>query len=797
MLPARLSAQSIESEPTSEPTTAPASQPASQPATEPAAAQAPAVESPIPLAEIANRASDTIASLRRTRSSVDAMSSVTQISNDLPAMTTDINARYGETEKIVYVSPPIETLQSLEQNWIGVAKTIDAWRDELTARANQLESNVRDLASQQQVWKQVETAAEANGAPAETVSRVNEVNAQIALAITAVEKRRAQVLSLQTRVSEQAGRVSDARNMVEQAQSVALSRLLDQDAPPIWSSRAVPANRDVILQASRESFSDQRTMLESYASRQKIRFLVHAIVFVLLALLLRWAKKHVDEWSMTEPNLKRTALIFSVPFATAALIAAFCSAWIYPHAPRLLWSIIGAAGLVPAVIVLRKLLEPRLRVVLNALVVFYFIDQARRVTASQQLFVRWLFVLEMLGAALFILWFIRSGRLDAVLKPKTNRTATLTRLLVRGAFILFAVAFVANVFGFVGLSDLLGHATLASAYVGVIFYALTRVLDGLLMVALRSYPLANFKSIRDSRQIIWQRMRWVMHLGMLALWALITLEVFSIQSVTVDFIRSVFDAQLRIGSLRFSLGSILAFLITLYAAVLISRFARFILEEDVYPRVHLERGLPYAISTLLHYAILIGGFILAIAAMGYDMTKFTILAGAFGVGLGFGMQNIVNNFVSGLILLFERPIQIGDTVEIDNVVGTITRIGIRASVIRTVNGSAVIYPNATLISNRVTNWTLSSRKRRIDIPVSVVHGSDPKRVIELLCSVAAAHELIEKKPEPEAVLVNIMPGMLNFELRAWTEKPDQWVKIRSDLAVGMNDVLTQNGITIK
>jgi len=121
---------------------------------------------------------------------------------------------------------------------------------------------------------------------------------------------------------------------------------------------------------------------------------------------------------------------------------------------------------------------------------------------------------------------------------------------------------------------------------------------------------------------------------------------------------------LEVGSLAISLGNVLAFLITVWAAFLLSRFLHFMLEEDIYPRVRLARGVPYAISTMVNYVILLVGFLFAVAAMGIDMTNFTILAGAFGVGQGFGLQNIVNNFVSGLILLFERPVNVGDVIQV-------------------------------------------------------------------------------------------------------------------------------------
>jgi len=229
---------------------------------------------------------------------------------------------------------------------------------------------------------------------------------------------------------------------------------------------------------------------------------------------------------------------------------------------------------------------------------------------------------------------------------------------------------------------------------------------------------------------------------------------------------------------------------------LLSRFLRFVLDEEVYPRVHLPRGMPYALATLVHYFVLVVGVLIGLAAAGVKLDRFALLAGAFGVGIGFGMQNIVNNFVSGLILLFERPLQVGDTVQIGGVYGEIRRIGIRSSTVRTFEGAEVIVPNGTLIADPVTNWTLSDRMRRIDVPVSVAYGSEPEQVLELLRSVAAAHALVVDAPAPTAIFLGFGEFALNFELRAWTDRSDRWVQVRSELGIAVFKALTGAGIAI-
>jgi small-conductance mechanosensitive channel len=199
---------------------------------------------------------------------------------------------------------------------------------------------------------------------------------------------------------------------------------------------------------------------------------------------------------------------------------------------------------------------------------------------------------------------------------------------------------------------------------------------------------------------------------------------------------------------------------------------------------------------VLHYTLLFGGFVLAISALGVDLNRFTILAGAFGVGIGFGLQNVVNNFVSGLIILVERPIQVSDTVQLGELIGTVERVGIRSSTVRTWEGAEVIVPNASLISEQLTNWTLSNRRRRIDVRVGVAYGTDPNRMIELLLSVARANRETLAFPAPVALFLGFGDSSLDFELRAWTDDIDQSPNLRSELNLGIHRALAEAGIEV-
>jgi small-conductance mechanosensitive channel len=183
--------------------------------------------------------------------------------------------------------------------------------------------------------------------------------------------------------------------------------------------------------------------------------------------------------------------------------------------------------------------------------------------------------------------------------------------------------------------------------------------------------------------------------------------------------------------------------------------------------------------------------------MGINLSNYAVLAGAFGVGLGFGLQNIMNNFMSGLILLFERPIKVGDTVQIDaNTIGRVERIGIRASVILLTNGSELIMPNGNLISNPVTNWTLSNCERLIEIPVSIAPKANARRALELLTECAKAHSAVLKNPPPQSVILSLAAASTGLRLRCWVDAEEDWMKVTSEITLALQAALEKENIPL-
>jgi small-conductance mechanosensitive channel len=750
---------------------------------------------PIPLTTVPVEVQAAMTSLEEIGASVSRdQSSAGDIAGSLSNLTSEIDATIAEDMRLLAASPSLDVLYRLKSIWQNFGDDLSALARELAERATSLEEERARLDQMKKTWQATLQSAEQPDTPQPFLQSVQKVVDSIERTRQVAESSREQVLTLQGRLSEQEARVRTALSSVEQSQNRALKSLLLRDSPPIWSGE-ISLGREWEKQSG-ASFSSQLKASTAFAKQHPFAFLIHALLIVLIATALQLMRRRMRRVTEEKPDLQRAVPILDLPVSMAFVLSLLIVAPIYPQAPRFIQAIMGTAALIPTVLILRKLLQPNSYPILSALVVMYFVGQLRLLAAALPHSGRLLFLGQMLGGSLFLIWLLRSWHLPTAAAETHGRLWRGIRAIAIIGLIILPAAFLANIFGYVNLGNLLGIIFLKSVFVAAMLYTAIRIFEGLIIIALQVRPLGSLRVVSLHRPMLQRRTCRVLEFLAFLFWLSLMLNFFGLLTPLTATTKAALNANLGIGSLNISVHSILAFLIAIWASFLVSRFLRFLLEEDVYHHFHLAPGIPYATSTMLHYAILLLGFFIALGALGIDLTKITLLAGAFSVGIGFGLQNVINNFVSGLILLFERPIKIGDMIEVSGIAGEVRRIGIRASVIRTADGSEVIVPNGSLISSNVTNWTFSDVLRAIEVSVNVVGGADPQRVFELLKSTAAGHPGVAKEPSPQVYVVNFTAGSITFQLRVWTDQYHEWAQLRSDLSVAVNDALAREKIAI-
>lgn len=770
---------------------APASAPA--PGAPAAAAPAEAAAPAISLADVAEQAEVALAQVRRldSRGRIDDL--IEASAEELPALARDISFRARETQQVLTKRATLQSIRNLEEGWSDIEQRSAAITKGLTRSALRLDEDLKELEKLETTWDTTKKAAIDAAAPPTVLTRVREVDSSVAAAKKRVLADRTKVLDLQGKSADIGARAAQTRQALAEARERAAARLLYRDSLPLWDAAFWSSAGERFSGEAKEDLLNQAAALREYADEQGWRFVLHVLFFLSLAGLLSKARSKIHVLIETDGSLRRAAKVFDLPLISAMLIGMLVSTWFYPRAPRMLWIVVSVLGAAPVLVFIRRTIDASIYPVLYAAVGFYLADRLRDVFAPFPNISRLMLLAETLLVLLFCLWTLRRSARSPTAPPWTQAaTWRVIRIAIWLVLWLFIFALLSNAGGYALVADLIVRTVLGSAYTAVVLYALMRVGEGIVQGLLYVFPISLLGMVRWHKSLILGRInRWLRWAAVLS-WIGLTLQGPGLLPALTASVETLWKAALHIGTFTLTVGNIFLFFFILWAAYTLSRITRFILDEEVFPKVRLERGLPYAISTMLHYVLLFSGFVLALGAIGVDMTKFTILVSAFSVGIGFGLQNIVNNFVSGLIVLFERPIKVGDIIQIDDMTGRVQRIGIRASVVHSTAGSEVIIPNGKLISDKVTNWTLSNQLRQIAVPVITKPDVDVADLKQLLLEIAGKNPLVAKKPAPEALFIKRGLDNFEFELRIWTGELDAWLQVKSDLTTEIDQALRQS-----
>lgn len=777
----------------------------------PSPTPAPAAEpspTPIPISDVVQAAEDVNRRLAAGEAKISKDSSVTDVTSGLQAQTDEVRALSSRTELVLARIPSLEALEDLDDEWRQAASPIPGWKARLQALSDEISDQLKDLQRTHDAWialrdsvEGAQTGENAEAAagdlpasvPASIRQKIREVIQSVVSARKRLTEKRRALLNLQTRLSEREDLIQDRRTEIVSERDKALSNLLVRDYPPIWEAGAFEGN---IRDDLGVTFSRMYAELYRYARENTLRIGIHLFLTLLLVGSLFFVRRRAVDLIEKEPKLRRAVSVFAVPLATSFLLSIALSGFIYPKAPVLLDAILTALILIPGYVVLERIIQRPLVPTLRVLVILFLVDVFSDLFATLSYVLRSFLIIETVVVLGLLVWLYRTRRGIEAGRPDHSRLARILHVIVPFASIPFIISLAANIFGYVSLARLLAKGMLESAYLALLIYALYMVLDGLIVFAFRVRPLSDLMMVRTHGELLHRKLsnffKWVA----IILWLLLVLNNLYLLRPGVTRIRDVLTAELAIGSLDFSLSDIVLFGLTVWFAYLISRITRFVLEEDVYPRANLAGGVGYAVSTILHYLVLLAGFFIAISAVGMDLTRFAILAGAFGVGLGFGLQNIVNNFVSGIILLFERPFNVGDMIQVGDNTGSLKSIGLRASIISTPEGADVIVPNGQLLSEEVTNWMAADQRKRLEINVGVKYGTDPADVLNILTEVGNEHLDILEEPPPQILFLGFGDNSLDFQLRVWADNESTWWITRSDLYIGVYKALNAAGIEI-
>ncbi len=237
----------------------------------------------------------------------------------------------------------------------------------------------------------------------------------------------------------------------------------------------------------------------------------------------------------------------------------------------------------------------------------------------------------------------------------------------------------------------------------------------------------------------------------------------------LEVINKILDAKiLTMGGSNFTIGLLLTLILSIAILFIISGWIKKLLVYKILARYKIDIGTRESVGAIIKYILIIAGLFSILQTNGIDLSAFGILVGALGVGIGFGLQNITNNFISGLIILFERPIKIGDRIEVGDISGDVIKIAARSTTIVTNDNISVIIPNSQFIDSQVINWSYNDRNIRFNFPVGVSYKENPIKIKDILIDVANRNSGVSKTPAPDVLFEAFDDSSLNFNLRVWT-----------------------------
>ncbi|WP_345952496.1 mechanosensitive ion channel domain-containing protein [Mucilaginibacter sp. PAMB04168] len=524
--------------------------------------------------------------------------------------------------------------------------------------------------------------------------------------------------------------------------------------------------------------------------------LMHLLGLMILAGFLSWVILNRRKIVKTKRNpssiLQQTQYVSGYPIAAALLVTSLLVPYFYDQPPMVFLEIIFLVTITcvlyltyktcpkPALSYLHKLFWLTLLFSISNLFV--------EVSTVDRL------ALLFLSAATAWISFRLIKQINITYEPYIPYSRFALWLLV----ILQAASVLLNIAGRFSLAKIIGVTAVYNFWLAISLYYFVQILMQSLFLQLEANKIDkdSISSYLDFK-LLQAKFKNILNIAAVVMWVVTLLQNLSVEDNAFEIVESFLTQSRKLGGTLFTFGSILIFVGVIWLASVVARIISYFYDfvGQHKPTESTKRKTRTSLL-LIRIAIFSVGFLLAVGASGFPLDKLTIIISALGVGVGFGLQNIVNNLVSGLILAFEKPVQVGDVIEVANRSGTIKDIGMRSSKIATGNGAEIIIPNGDLISQHVINWTLSDSNRQVELNISVAYGCDVDKVKNILRNLLANRDDIMIKPAPVVFLDKLGPNTVDFKVQFWAADISMWQQLKSRILSAIYKAFEAEGIEI-
>jgi potassium efflux system protein len=522
----------------------------------------------------------------------------------------------------------------------------------------------------------------------------------------------------------------------------------------------------------------------------------HFISILFFTLFICWLiynrEKTKRETEAPELIIEKAGFIFKTPLVSCLLVPLAIIPYFYDHPPVIFLEAFFLLTLLLILVLVRKTLDINLFKALHGLFYITIGYSASNLLIQITNFDR--FGIMLLSIAALFVAYKFNKKVSAEPDKYPKNTLPALRLFMG----LQLLALFCDVSGRFSLAKIIGITATFNLWFLLSLYFVVEIISQGLSLQFQSQKEDDAVSTWIDYALLLKKFRSILNLLATVLWLFFLLQNLNIDDAALNYIKGILNEAHTVGGASFTFGGFVIFIAVIWLSSIMSRIISYFYDISAQRSTEIESLIKKnRTSTLLiRIGVFTVGFFLAVFASNFPLDKITIIISAFGIGIGFGLQNIVNNLVSGLILAFEKPVQIGDIIEVDNRSGTIKEIGIRASKIETGDGAEVIIPNGDLISHHVVNWTLSNNNRRVELTIGVAYGSNIQKVKTLLMDVVEGRDDIMNFPAPSVFVHNINETSVDFKVAFWAAEIGQWVELKSNILTEIYTTLEREGVKL-
>jgi len=604
-----------------------------------------------------------------------------------------------------------------------------------------------------------------------------------------LKKAIANVRTLQTSVNVQVYRIASSKDEIEQYQREVYRNTLRREFPDIWQPVSHGRTfREIVAYSKAKGQLTLRFYAES--NLWKISFLLLLILIATFYLLS--LRKVYRQRGLLDPRLD-DQLVLQYPVLSSMIIVLNVFQFLFPAPPFVFNAILWPVSAIALTIVFRNFISRYWLGVWLTFLALFLLASGDNLLLQASGKERW-------GMLLLALTGVAVG-LASLIKGKRNELKEQWILYSIGlAVVLESASVVANCYGRYDLAKTLLISGYSNIVTAILFLWTVRLINEGLTLASKVYAGQDIKLFYINFERVGKRAHPLFYIFMVAGWFILFGRHFYAFNLLSAPVKDFLSGERQVGDYTFSINTLLLFVFIMLLSVIASRIVSYFASDKHLAGTGIaareEKNRLGSWLLLIRISIITLGLFFAFAAAGIPMDKIAIILGALGVGIGFGLQTLVNNLVSGLIIAFEKPVNVGDVVEVDNQAGTMKSIGFRSSVISTWDGADLVMPNGDLLSSHLINWTLGGNKRRMNLVLGVAYETDLERTREILQDLMNHDERIVKYPVPMVLFQEFGSSSIDVKLFFWVRHLRDGFPAKSDLIVAINKAFKQNNITI-